>query len=98
MSKSALAPAAPARSHMPWRERPLLPLQLASEIAGISTASIYRLEDQGLLRLRRIAGRTLVQTDTLITLIENAEHWTPSDRGKEARAKRTETARSAWQR
>lgn len=71
-----------------WQDRPLLSLQLASEIAAISAASLYRYADAGRLNLRRLAGRTLVETGSLIELMNSAEPWKPSQRGKEARAKR----------
>ena len=72
-----------------WQDRPLLSLQLASEIAAISAASLYRFADEGRLSLRRLAGRTLVETGSLIELLNSAEPWKPSQRGKEARAKRS---------
>ena len=86
-----------ARPQTPWQERSLLPLRMAGEIAGISPASIYRLADEGRISLRRLAGRTLVQTRSLVALLDQAEPWTANDRGKEARAKRKEIARAALQ-
>lgn len=84
--------------NVPWRERPYLQMQAAAEIAAISTASIYRAAEQGQLTLKRLAGRTLVDTKTLIAFIDTAEPWTPSDRGKEARQKRVENAAENWRR
>lgn len=78
-----------------WHERPLLPLKVASEIIGVSVASLYNFVDQGRLRFRQLGGRTLVDTKSLMALVDNAEEWTPSDRGKEARAKRKQLARAA---
>ena len=89
----ALSAALPSMTS--WRERPLLPLKLASEIVGVSVASLYNFVDQGRLRFRQLGGRTLVETKSLIALVDNAEEWKPSDRGKEARAKRKELARAA---
>lgn len=71
-----------------WQDRPLLSLQLASEIAAISAASLYRFADAGQLNLRSFAGRTLVETGSLIELMNSAPPWKPSQRGKEARAER----------
>lgn len=71
-----------------WRERAFLPLATAAEILGISPASIYGLEAKGRLSFSRLAGRTLVNVDSLKALIDNADPWTASDRGKEARAAR----------
>jgi hypothetical protein len=72
-----------------WQDRAMLPLQLAAEIAGISVASLYRAAGEGRLTFRRLEGRTVVETASLVELLNAAEVWTPSERGKEARAKRS---------
>src|SRR3954470_11178926 len=84
-------------NYTPWRNRPLLQLKLASEIAGVSPASLYRFSDEGKLKLRELGGRTLVDTKSLIALIESAKDWTPKPRGGEARAARKTAARAALQ-
>jgi hypothetical protein len=71
-----------------WQDRPLSSMQLASEISALSVASLYKAADEGGLVLVRQYGRTLVETTSLIEFMSSAEPWTPSDRGKEARAKR----------
>lgn len=71
-----------------WQDRPRLSMQLASEISALSVASLYKAADEGGLMLVRQYGRTLVETLSLIEFMKRAEPWTPSDRGKEARAKR----------
>lgn len=71
-----------------WQDRPRLSMQLASEISALSVASLYKAADDGGLVLVRQYGRTLVETASLIEFMNSAEPWTPSDRGKEARAKR----------
>ena len=48
-------------------------------------------------RLRELGGRTLVDTESLITLIDSAKDWTPKNRGGEARKKRADVARAALQ-
>jgi hypothetical protein len=70
-------------------------LKVASEIAGVSAASLYRFSDEGRLKFRELGGRTLVDTNSLIALISSAKDWAPRDRGKEARAKRKEIARAS---
>jgi hypothetical protein len=70
------------------QDRPRLSMQLASEISALSVASLYKAADEGGLVLVRQYGRTLVETPSLIEFMNSAEPWTPSDRGKEARAKR----------
>jgi hypothetical protein len=84
------------KGQIPWRDRPLLPLKIAAEIIGVSPASLYRFADEGRLKLRTLAGRTLVDAPSLSALADSATDWKSTDRGKEARAKRAETARSAW--
>lgn len=89
---------APATSvDVPWQQRPMLPLATAAEIAGVSPASLYRFAAEGRLKFRRLAGRTLVETSSLIALVKTAETWTPSNRGAAARAKRSERSRAAWE-
>lgn len=71
-------------------------MKTASEIVGVSIASLYKFSDTGRLKLREFGGRTRVDTKSLIALIETAADWTPKNRGVEARAKRKEVARSAF--
>jgi len=87
----------PSATYIPWRDRPHLQLKVASEIAGVSPASLYRFSDEGRLKLRELGGRTLVDTKSLIALIESAKDWTPKNRGGEARKKRADVARTALQ-
>jgi hypothetical protein len=72
-------------------------MKVASEIVGVSIASLYKFSDTGRLKLREFGGRTLVDTKSLIALIDTASDWVPKNRGAEARAKRKEIARSAFQ-
>ncbi|MGU3358890.1 hypothetical protein ACLBWX_01010 [Methylobacterium sp. M6A4_1b] len=67
----------------------------ASRIAGVSEGSLYRAAEEGRLKLVRLAGRTLVETESLKAFIASAQPWTPSDRGAAGRAKRAEAARAA---
>lgn len=92
----ALIPATAPTPVTPWRDRPLLPLKVAAEIVGVSVASLYRFADEGRLKFRQLAGRTLVDTKSLINLADSADDWTPRDVGKEARAKRKEIAAAAF--
>lgn len=89
--------APPADDHIPfrWREAELLPMKVASAVSGVSVASLYRLADAGKLKLRTLAGRTLVVAPSLIALIDNAPDWTPTNRGAEARARRREITRES---
>src|SRR5690606_28530771 len=90
------ADVAPANSDIHWTERRLLPLKLAAQIAGLSPATLYRLEAGGRVKFKRLGGRTLIETSSLIALIDGSENWTASDHGAAGRAKRAERAREAW--
>ena len=81
----------------PWRERPLLNMRVASEIAGVSPASLYRLANMGQISLKKLAGRTMIETGSLIAVMESAEDWSPSDRPAKALAARGERARASWE-
>src|SRR4051812_3064440 len=98
---STAAPSAPkSQPERPaltdWRERAHVTVQLGSEVSGLSPTSLYRARDDGLLTFLRLRGRVLIETKGLIALIGSAEPWTPSDRGKAARQRRSEIARSVW--
>ena len=98
MTQSATTPAnLYAGQSIDWRNSAYLPVSHASEIAGISTTSLYNLNGAGRLEFKRLAGRTLVTTKSLIALLDSAEDWTPSDRGQHARRARTERARASWE-
>lgn len=73
---------------LPWRDRAFVPLGVAADILGVSRASVYNLEARGELPFSRVAGRTLVPVTDLKALIDTAQPWSASDRGKEARAAR----------
>lgn len=88
---------APANA-IPWRERPLTTMQAAAKLAGLSVASLYRLASEGKLSLVRLAGRTLIETPTLIRVVEGVEPWTPSPRTGKACERRKELAQEARER
>lgn len=71
-----------------WQERPFVTMQLASEIAGVSVASLYRAAEGRQIKLRSLCGRTLVVTASFIEFMNSAPPWSPSKRGKAARAGR----------
>ncbi|KAB1075391.1 helix-turn-helix domain-containing protein [Methylobacterium soli] len=68
-------------------------MALASEVSGVSPATLYSVAASGGLKLFKLAGRTLVDTASLKALIASRQAWTPSNRGAAARAKRSEVAR-----
>jgi hypothetical protein len=96
--KQAEDPAVPKLSaDTPWRDTAYLPLKRAAHVLGISVASLYRLEREGSLRFRRIAGRTLVRTPGVVVLADTDEPWTASKAGAAARERRAELAKTNWQ-
>lgn len=98
-SNLARVDASPAEQPTSWRDTALIPLLRASEIAGISVASLYKMRREGRLDFRKLAGRTLVTTESLERLIDDAETYRDSartDNARTARAARAERARSAW--
>lgn len=87
----------PPNLNIHWRDRVFLPLKAAANIAGISPASLYRFEARGDLKFRRLGGRTLVETASLVRLLDSSEDWTASEAGSAARKARTERAAAEWQ-
>ncbi|WP_342110517.1 hypothetical protein [Methylobacterium sp. SI9] len=80
---------------IPWQKRPHLRMDVAGDVTGLSRTTIYRLASEGRLKLKRIAGRVVVDTAGILILVENAEPWRPGKRGAAARAKRSIAARAA---
>lgn len=97
-SAPALARSPHSNPDIPWRERPFLPLKTAALLLGVSSASVYRLEAEGQLKFRRIAGRTLVDGPSLSQYVDAAatDDWAPSEQGAAAREKRRERAKAGW--
>lgn len=83
---------------IPWRERPFLQLKLASEIAGVSPASLYKAAGDERLVFVKLGGRTLVETRSFIAFTETAARWAPSDRGAAGRESRKMKALQNWRR
>ena len=92
------APAAPraASGIANWRDLPLLRMKAASEILGLSVASLYRLAHEGRLKLKKLEGRTLVETKSLIAVVESASDWTPATRTAKATEARQSRAQALW--
>ena len=92
---AALAPQDPPQE-LPWRETAALPLKRAAHVLGVSVASLYRLEQEGTLKFRRLCGRTLVRTEGVIALADADEPWSASQAGSAAHVKRAELAANGW--
>ena len=78
-----------------WQSRPLTTLQTAASLAGLSVASLYNLNKENRLVFKRLAGRTLVETASLIALIDSAEEYTPSTLTAVATRARVEQSRAS---
>lgn len=94
LQSSVRSPTSSFRSNIPWRECINVTMQDAARIKGCSVASIYKLGSEGRLRLKRDAGRVLVDVQSLIADSERALDWQPSQRTQAARAKRQALARA----
>ena len=77
-----------------WRDRPLLNTKEASIIAGVSIASLYKQAKLNRLRFKLLAGRTMVETASLITFLDSAADWVPSGRSDAAVSTRIGNARA----
>lgn len=66
------------KGELPWQERPLITLQAAEQIASLSRSSLYKMAEAGRLKLKRLGGRVLVDTSSLIALMDTAEEWAPA--------------------
>lgn len=85
----AIEPAKSSKKpELPWQDSAFVTLQQASKIIGVSVASLYRFETEKRLVFRRLAGRTLISTPSLIALVSTAEPWSASSGGSAARAAR----------
>jgi excisionase family DNA binding protein len=68
-------PAVNTASTVPWFQKPVLPLRVASEVLGVSRSSLYRLQASGKLTFSRIGGKTVVRTSSVTAYLEAIEDW-----------------------
>lgn len=100
-SRAATAMRKPAQAepatdvNIPWQNRPLNTMQVGAAVAGVSIASLYSAAAAGKITLRRLSGRTLIETASLIAFIESAAVWSPSSKADAARAARSSRAAQA---
>ncbi len=85
-----------SRPKVHWRDTPLIRMRDASEILGLSVASLYRLAHDGKLVLKKLEGRTLVETRSLIEVADSASDWAPDGRTKNAVHARQQRAAASW--
>lgn len=79
-----------------WRQIPFHNLKTASRIAGLSIASLYAGARDGRLTFKKLSGRTLVETNSLLEFIESATDWAPSSRSAAAVSERLVRAAERW--
>lgn len=58
-----------------WQAIPFHPVARAAAITGQSEASINTLISSGALRAVKLAGKTLVPTDTILEFLARARPW-----------------------
>lgn len=92
-------PPKPAIQSLPlsWRDCAFLTVQNAAAIAGVSPASLYRFAKEGRLELRRLGGRTVVETRSLVAILAAAEAWAPSGRARAAVESRSKRSARTWE-
>lgn len=78
-----------------WQDRTLIPIRPASTVLGISTAAVYALVYGGQLVAVKLAGRTLIKTDSLRRLVETAQPFESSGPRGLARTRAAEIAQRA---
>ena len=86
----------PSAGATPWRDRPFLSIQNAAELCACSAAKLYGMEKAGLLTFKRLGGKTLIATPSLIAYLDTAEAWVPSKRAEKATAAARKASASAW--
>jgi hypothetical protein len=81
-----------------WREREFLTVKEMSTVSGLSPGTIYNLHHRGLLRLRRVVGRTMAPPGEFVAALRGVEEeWSPErlgTRGASARAARRAATQS----
>ena len=98
--RNALLTTAATPAPLPWRDRPVVTVDMAADLLGCSRGNIYKRGAAGALDLLRLAGRTVVSVPSIIRLLDSAQRRTQSlrlaldDQQKEM-AKLTERAELA---
>lgn len=72
---NAVIPAVNTASTVPWFQKPVLPLRVASEVLGVSRSSLYRLQAGGKLTFSRVGGKTVIRTKSVLAYLEEIEDW-----------------------
>ena len=76
-----------------WQALPYQPVARTAAITGRSPAHVYALLKSGTLRAVKLAGKTLVTTESIVELLAGAQPWSP-DHDKIASAQRARVGAS----
>ena len=60
-----------------WQAIPYHPVARTAAITGQSEASVHTLISSGALRAVKLAGKTLVPTDSIVEFLARARPWSP---------------------
>ncbi len=60
-----------------WQAIPYQPIARAAAIVGQSETRVHRLINSGALRAVKLAGKTLVTTDSIVEFLARARPWSP---------------------
>jgi hypothetical protein len=61
-----------------WRDRPFHTVPQTANIIGGSTSRAYALLKDGTLEAVRLAGKTLIKTESIIIFLATAQPWKPN--------------------
>ena len=78
-----------ATPDLSWRSLPRLSILDAARLLGVSRAMIYALAERGRLTLLRddaMAGRTFVETASVVRVLDAARPFTPTGQDRRGRA------------
>jgi hypothetical protein len=77
-----------------WQAIPYQPVARTAAIVGQSETGINGLINSGALRAVKLAGKTLVTTDSIVEFLARARPWSPdhAKMGSARRARSTEAA------
>ncbi len=79
--RNALLTTAATPAPLPWRDRPVVTVDMAADLLGCSRGNIYKRGAAGALDLLRLAGRTVVSVPSIIRLLDSAQRLEPGSRG-----------------
>jgi hypothetical protein len=68
----------PTLHEVTWQTLPYQPVARAAAITGRSPAHVYALVKSGTLRAVKLAGKTLITTESIVELLGGAQPWSPN--------------------